>query len=589
MRAMLRRVSRSRGQALVLFALLLLVLVLATMATMSLAHLTHQKMELQVASDTAAYSQAVATSRAYNSVALLNRAQVATMVALAGADSALSFAATYRAALNATYQGYIDEWNAEYCGCGRRSFPSIPRMLCDNVAQDSFADCRYAQHGQDAADRQFCYGNGTGNGAFSGGGACRAGGNTCRVNYEIFGWGSFAPSSAPQYNQNSRMNCVIRETDRIKGVWQGLDDAAGLQGRMIQTEAAAYADLQTQALDEARARLATFARSAVGVVGNARPNAPSIGVTRREFDSGHGGGYLPNSIEAAMGSRAHPFITLRTDGTRALQDAVDRAFDPCGARGEITILPLIGNSYFAETKSHGAAPASGYGVWADEHARVIVNYLGPDNRAGDGDPGSAAGDQRFEGWVRSTDEQNSADSHDWCPDDFQPEATPPDVRHTLLPHSVPASGPDPCAGSSCIWPAFQDTNASNVANPDDVFGQPKMLVTASKDLSGVKDPWNLFLRFRFGTSTPGAEIDFTAQHAVAGVVPRLETLAAGISYYHRPGHWQEPPNLFNPYWRASLVRANIDDPACADVGSSISGQNRATLDALLTAGYRGIP
>ena len=77
-------VTRARsGQALVMAALFLLVLVLMVMTTMSLAHLTHQKMEIQVASDTAPYSEAVATARAYNSVALLNRAQLATMVSTA--------------------------------------------------------------------------------------------------------------------------------------------------------------------------------------------------------------------------------------------------------------------------------------------------------------------------------------------------------------------------------------------------------------------------------------------------------------------------------------------------------------------------
>ncbi|MBL8954213.1 MAG: hypothetical protein JNK82_25775 [Myxococcaceae bacterium] len=583
---------KARGQALVLFSLVLLVLVLATMATMSLAHLTHQKMELQVASDAAAYSQAVATSRAFNSVALLNRAQVATMVAMAGANSAVSFAGTYRAALNATYQGYVDEWNAEYCGCGRPFQPSVPRMLCGNQAQESFSDCKYAQHGMDAIDRQFCYGNGNGNGAGgngNGGGSCQANANTCLVSYQLFGWGAFPPSPAPQFNSNSRRDCIIRESDRIKGVWQGLDDAAGLQSRMIQTEAGAYAGLQATALAEARATLAPFAQNAISVVGRAQPNGAALNVSRREFDNGHGGGYLMNSVEAAMGSRAHPFITLRSDGQRALQEAVDRAFAPCGAAGEVTIQTLVGNSYFAQDKQHGAAPASGYGAWSDEHSVVVVDYLGPDANAGDGAPGTPAGRVRFEGWVRSTDEQHTGDSHDWCPDDFQPEATPPDVRHTLLPHSVPASGPDPCAGSSCIWPSFEDTNAGNIADPGDVFGQPKLLATATKDLSGQSDPWNLFFRFRFSSSGPGERVDFRAEHAVQGVVPRLETLAAGISYYHRRGHWQEPPNLFNPYWRASLVRANIDDTGIADVGQAISPQNRAALNALVNAGYRGIP
>ncbi len=29
-------------------------------------------------------------------------------------------------------------------------------------------------------------------------------------------------------------------------------------------------------------------------------------------------------------------------------------------------------------------------------------------------------------------------------------------------------------------------------------------------------------------------------------------IAQGLTYYHRPGDWQEPPNFYNPFWRAKL-------------------------------------
>ncbi|HEX4619978.1 MAG TPA: pilus assembly protein, partial [Myxococcaceae bacterium] len=35
-------------------------------------------------------------------------------------------------------------------------------------------------------------------------------------------------------------------------------------------------------------------------------------------------------------------------------------------------------------------------------------------------------------------------------------------------------------------------------------------------------------------------------------------MATGIAYYHRAGHWREPPNLFNPFWRAGLTHPDID-------------------------------
>jgi len=30
-------------------------------------------------------------------------------------------------------------------------------------------------------------------------------------------------------------------------------------------------------------------------------------------------------------------------------------------------------------------------------------------------------------------------------------------------------------------------------------------------------------------------------------------MSAAMAYYHRPGDWREPPNLFNPFWGAKLM------------------------------------
>lgn len=551
-----------------MFAMFLLVLVLLVMATMSLSHLTHQKMELQVASDTAAYSQAVATARAYNSVALLNRAQLATMVALAGVDSAVSFGGSYRAALNSTWYGYRNEFDAEYCSGRIASGFSFPQMMCEGPRLTSMVDCTRAAHGMDAIDRNHCYGD------------------TCRVLLEISGYGAYN-SGGQDTKPDARLPLIYEEFQRVKSIWQALDAAAGLQARSVQSEAAAYGGLQDTALSQARARLEPFAASSLAVIG-ATANGASMTVARREFDDGTGAGITDNGIDAAMGSRAHPFITQRADGARAIQAQIRRVIQASGGANEVNVLAMKGNGYFATSKIHGARPATGYAAWGDEESRITVNYAGPD--AALGQPGVTNGNLRFEGWVGSTDRQNTTDQHSWCPEDFEPDADPPDERHTMLPHSVPPGGLfDPCAASSCIWPSFNDTNAGRLADPGDVFGQPKLFATATKDLSASSDPWNLFLNFRFKSSGPGATTNFKAQHAVGGVDPRMQSLAAGMAYYHRPGHWKEAPNLFNPYWRATLVRANIDASWQADLGSSIASVNSDALGELLSVGYQGIP
>lgn len=557
-----------RGQALVMAAMFLLVLVLLVMATMSLSHLTHQKMELQVASDTAAYSQAVATARAYNSVALLNRAQLATMVTLAGVDSAVSFAGSYRAALNATWYGYWNEFDLEYCdGDVVPNTASFVQMMCEGPRSTTIQNCRRARHGEDSFDRNWCYGE------------------ACEVKLEITGYGA-RTNAGNEYLPTARLPLIYAEFDRVKGVWQALDDAAGLQARSVQSEAAAYAGLQNDALGAARRKLPEFANRSLAVTGGVL-NSGALAVATREFGDGTGGGVTDNGIDAAMGSRAHPFITQRVDGQRAIQTQIRRVLAPSGGANEVTVNAMKGNGYFATSKIHGARPATSFAAWGDEESTISVDYAGP--RAALGRPGTASGFLRFEGWVGSTDKQNTTDMHSWCPVDFKPDADPPDERHTMLPHAVPPNGlPDPCAASSCIWPGFVDTNSGNLENPGDVFGQPKLLAAATKDLAAQKSPWNMFLTFHF-TAGAGATTDFRAKHAVAGVQPELQTLSAAMAYYHRPGHWQEPPNFFNPYWRATLVRANVDDGWQGDVARSVSASNNAALTELVGAGYQGIP
>jgi len=50
------------------------------------------------------------------------------------------------------------------------------------------------------------------------------------------------------------------------------------------------------------------------------------------------------------------------------------------------------------------------------------------------------------------------------------------------------------------------------------------------------------------------EIDTTNNVATIPFMKKgaLNVISRGMAYYHRPGNWEEPPNFFNPYWRAKL-------------------------------------
>ena len=56
-------------------------------------------------------------------------------------------------------------------------------------------------------------------------------------------------------------------------------------------------------------------------------------------------------------------------------------------------------------------------------------------------------------------------------------------------------------------------------------------------------------------------IDFRPAGLSVGFLPNgFHALAAAQAYYHRPGDWREPPNLFNPFWGAKLMPV-VDYPA----------------------------
>ncbi len=86
------------------------------------------------------------------------------------------------------------------------------------------------------------------------------------------------------------------------------------------------------------------------------------------------------------------------------------------------------------------------------------------------------------------------------------------------------------------------------------FGQPPMYAGVTQDLSlnvdGERGPWDEeigqdgVIKVSHGSQGDG---ELTLRSTEDGVA-----VSKALTYYHRPGHWQEQPNFFNPYWRAKL-------------------------------------
>ena len=52
-----------------------------------------------------------------------------------------------------------------------------------------------------------------------------------------------------------------------------------------------------------------------------------------------------------------------------------------------------------------------------------------------------------------------------------------------------------------------------------------------------------------------SQVDFEAgnDRPLPFMQPGFTAMSAALAYYHRPGDWREPPNLFNPFWGAKLM------------------------------------
>jgi hypothetical protein len=73
-------------------------------------------------------------------------------------------------------------------------------------------------------------------------------------------------------------------------------------------------------------------------------------------------------------------------------------------------------------------------------------------------------------------------------------------------------------------------------------------------------------------------------------ISRQTSVSTGVTYYHRRDHWREPPNLLNPYWRATLATDDVDGEDMTDaLNDSSVGWAADAYNALKAQGYRGMP
>ena len=529
--------SLPRGQTMVLMVISLFLLTLMVTITLSIGAKVREKMEVQAVADAAAYSNAAVTARVYNEIALLSRAQIAHMVSMAAVQSLISWTTMFRANVAAVSLNYTIIAGAHAADAGRCCNPySGCTWMCGcSIAASAWAGYKaYVVWARDVAEStQFDAMD------------ANAGAQSLRL------------QNAAMRLHGMQLLEYVRLMDEINGQ-----------------------SLAKEIVDGAKA-------------GSRVPDewsAPGGGdsVSNREIGFFTGATTpidILNShhVFAAMGSRGFSFMTGRTGMSAMVLQQQLQAFYVMPPDNVMVVNQ--GSSYFSTLPNHGALfpLVNGKYSWTDDHGLNTLRYnhtFTPCPRYQSAFPTMVL--------LNSTDSTDPSDMHIWSPF-FYLDKAPAIARHTL----------GRCGRCPSMWPTFIDYNPLLLVDDDDNFGQPKNFAVIQRDY-GVRvasgqpvDPWNLGFRFRF---SPNRESTFDNRGLVLADgtnISKQTGLSAGITYYHRKGHWKEPPNLLNPYWRATLVPYDVDRDGRTDIRDTLedAGVDWAAdaAKALRDHGYTGGP
>lgn len=518
-----------RGQNLVLLALTMLFLALMVTITIGLGLRIRQKQELQNIADASAYSNAVMTARAFNNMAIINRLEVSYFVALAADESLISWTA-YASAMAAGARNAANQ-----AADNGRCTPRAARQLRD-----------------------------------------------------------FAGDVSGFIGSDVHPSGLWRTADRAAGM-----EALAIQGRIagLRTELSMGGDSVQQRLNQAignqllTSRIITASKqnadvSVINTGAGASPNTAGK-VSRREIDCDFGGSgnedeppagsglcmratWNENMLMAAMGTRGSSFLTGRS---QMPPKVLLKLTQLDGDYGAVTVSygGKNGSAYWSDGMHHGNNP-NGTEAWGDDHGSVTVS-------GGDGCSATIP----ITAHVRSTHLINRGDQHQWSPP-VGPADPDPDEDHTMG---------DCTPRCPSVWVrtiGFQPGGAA------DAWGQPKVMAAVQRDLTVRTFPWELNFKFPFSATGPASEWDGRGRrlHTRAGRNLNISTqtaFATGMAYYHRRNHWNEFPNLLNPFWRATLVPVDVDNSP-RDVNRALSAPEfkwqRDAYDALRASGFEGL-
>jgi hypothetical protein len=122
---------------------------------------------------------------------------------------------------------------------------------------------------------------------------------------------------------------------------------------------------------------------------------------------------------------------------------------------------------------------------------------------------------------------------------------------------------------------------------DSLWRQPRVVAIATKATSSIMQPNGRFVpwAFKLNTSFPPVKLDLRNGMGDQDAGSTMAAMAGALVYYHKPlrsggDNWQEPPSLWNPFWRAKLHPVPLDKAFIAALMGSHSASGSALLRVL---------
>jgi hypothetical protein len=357
------------------------------------------------------------------------------------------------------------------------------------------------------------------------------------------------------------LQATTQELSRLRGVWDGDEKAAAQQLKQQWSGAQMIKDAEDAMLkklldvrlknQQLAAVIATKANDReLAVV----PNGDDKSLTETKAAL-----YADDPIiehqpaQASMGTRGYHFTTMGQGGRQPIEDKLEQSAK--AGNGAALVVPAFnegdfGTGYGQQRHAQTVKTVDpGYDVWAEAHGGELV-LVWP---CGCTMAGAAS--------VQDTQLASGNDSgvrHTFTPGDNEPASS----RHQLDSHD------------GRVFPSLLTYNFPEIEDPDNDFGQPKLYSLIQRHHQ--PKPWDLDFTFHFSQGGGGAEYKPDPFTQVA--------LGSSIVYYHRPDAWIEPPNLFNPFWRATLYAA--DDDAAKELQKAGLGQQSTAVQGLLDQGLK---